>query len=751
MASELLDYKTTTQLRDTLAREYSPTINMSTNAQLVFLDVYGKTLEDGKRESIAERMAAIAVDVASADLQYLPQDMSYEDKLSHVEQRARINLERYVTNEFRANTPTNINFGRWQAKYNDDGGLEGHIMKEQLGSACFVIPVEDTFGETVENVSQSDGILAAWIEQQLLQKGGGGTGFSFCALRPKGSIIGYNPAVDGMRSMDWYHQRGISSGFESFLNYYFNSSTEAIKQGSSRRGANMGIQRIDHMDFLDHIYAKYGRDTERLEWRIKNFNLSMSVTDQFMEAALKGDTYTLYNPHRADSRTKRILEKKYGIENPELVRKSDLSTKTQFNQIMTMNRENPMAPVTTPNMYLDDNGTDVINSYNGEKIGIIVDDIVHIDASKVLDIISSLSHSNGEPGMVFIDRINEYNPILFNTEYDATNPCGEQPLPPHTACNLGSINAGKYSKYKVFPSKEEITLEERILQNKHTRVEQRRDGTVGVMYYDWESLDSAIEDGIRFLDNVIDRSDFPSKKVTEAVQRTRKIGLGYMGVWDAMVLMKIKYGSKESFEFAEELAKKLHTKSREVSQKLAEERGVFPLWDISFFNPESDHYNWFTSNPTTIRDRFRGTRKLSTKVYREKNMQYGMKVRNSYQTTQAPTGTIRRTIGEKDEEFGLDNLAVSSSIEPIYTLFEESNIINAKFRDFSLAAEQLLKREGLASNEVLEAIKANKGSVHIYSYTPKEVSKVLETIPQDIRNVLVTAAGGERDMYEITP
>lgn len=753
MPQELLEYKIASTLRDRLATEYEPRLNMSPNAQLAFKDVYCKRLETGQPETIAQRMAAIAVDVASADLNYLPDTLSLEARAEHVEKTAKRYLERYVNNEFRANTPTNINFGRWEARYDDNGNLIGYSMKEQLGSACFVIPVEDTFGETTEKVSESDGILAAWVEQQLLQKGGGGTGMAFSALRPKGSILGYNPIVDGMKSLDWNHSRGISSGYESFLNYFYNSATEAIMQGSSRRGANMGIQRIDHMDFLDHIFAKYGRSEDRLEKRIKNFNLSLAVTDEFMEAVLNNGTYTLYNPHRASPRIRKILQDKFGIRDPEIVRKADIATREQFERILGMNRQNPFQPVTTPNMYLDSNGVDVINAYTGTKIGMIVDDIVRIEAPRILDLIVDASLKNGEPGMVFIDRINEFNPILRILEYEATNPCAEQPLPPHGACNLGSINAGKFARYSTFPSKEQITLDELVLQDEFTRIEQRKDGTIGVMYFDWNGLDSTIVDGIRFLDNIIDRSDFPSQKVSNAVQRTRKIGLGYMGIWDAMVLMKLRYGSDESLSFAEALAKRMHDKSRETSMKLAEERGVFPDWESSFFNPDSEHYNWFTSNPLTITDKYRGTRRLSDKVNRTRKMTYGVKVRNSYQTTEAPTGTIRRTVGEvlKDLPVAIDdNLAISSGIEPIFTLYEESNIINTSIRDLSQAAVQLLAREGVLTEKVIQAIKENRGSTHIYKYTSREVAEVLETIPEDVRNILVTSAGGADGHYEIS-
>jgi ribonucleoside-diphosphate reductase alpha chain len=737
-------------MRDELATVAEERLNLSSNATKIYNTVYNKQLEDGRKESAVDRMAAVAVDIASADMKYLPKKMSRAKKLAHVRSVAERNLEMYVTNEFRANTPTNINMGRWRANYDKDGNLTGrHTQPKQLGSACFVIPIADTFGRSVYQLD--DGILEAWLTQQQVHKGGGGTGVSFQRLRPKGSKIGgYNPAIDGMESMSWDAERGVSSGADSFLEHYYNASTEAVKQGNSRRGANMGIQRIDHMDFLDQIFAKFGNDRYRKERRIKNFNLSLAVTDEFMEAALNGGTYTLYNPHRAQPGIRRVLEKKFGVKNPEIVRKSDLATREQFEKIQEMNRSNEFHQVTTPNMYLDNDGVTVINAYTGEPIGIVIDDVPRIYADKVLDIISKLSHATGEPGMVFIDRMNEFNANLYDDEMEATNPCGEQPLPPYDACNLGSINLGKFVKHEIVregeASSRKVTLEDRF-----TKTVKRKDGQTEVISFDWQGLKRTIHDGVHFLDNVIERSDFPSPKIKKAVEQNRNIGLGYMGVWDAMVLMKMRYGSGESLQFADELAKVLHEESLKASQKLSEERGAYPLYKTSHHNPDSDLYKWLVSNPETIPDRFRGERKLSKNVDRERIMTYGGgPIRNSARTTEAPTGTIRRTVGEKFKKLGLDNKIISSGVEPIFSLIEKSNIINTQVEDVAAAAAELLDREGLPVLKILDAIKKNRGSAFVYSYTPKDVAEVLKEIPEDVRDVLVTSAGGENDKYEIT-
>lgn len=760
MPEQLLRYDEFKEMREGLADYAQENLNLSSNAQRIFGEVYNKSLEDGTQETTPYRMAAIALDIASADMRYLPEGMPHQDKLEKVRKTARKNIELYVSGVFRANTPTNINMGRWRAIYDEDGELTGEYEeKKQLGSACFVIPVEDTFGEEVQDLG--DGILEAWITQQLVHKGGGGTGFSFQRLRPKGSKIDYNPAIEGMDSMDWTAGRGVSSGYESFLNSYFNESTDAVKQGNSRRGANMGIQRIDHMDFLDHMFAKFGRDKYRKEFRMKNFNLSMAVTDEFMEAAKNDQTYTLFNPHRTQPKIKRVLEKKFGIEHPEIVRKGDLATKEQFEEIIERNRKNSRNPITTPSMYLDkdENENDiVINAYDGEAIGYVVDGIVHIKARKILDLHSKLSHTNGEPGMIFIDRINEFSHNLFDEETESTNPCGEQPLVPYGACNLGSINVGKLVRYNVYKSEADINLEEKILKAPFTKVNERKDGKVEAMYFDWDKLRESTHLGVHFLDNVIDRSDFPAKKIEKTVKEYRNIGLGVMGAYDAMVLMKIPYGSEESIEFAKEIAKVIHEESRDASKDLAKERGAYPKWETSHHNPESELYQWLMSNPETIPDKFRGERKLSKNVQREKAMKYGVgKVRNAATTTEAPTGTIRRSAGQNLEHFaGIPNdkaeknLAISSGIEPIYTLREWSPILNSDFYDWSFAGIELLHREGLDDPETLEAIKENGGSVFVYSQTPDNIAKILNKIPEDVRNALVTAAGGERDHYEIT-
>jgi ribonucleoside-diphosphate reductase alpha chain len=739
MPEQLLDYKTTKRLKDRLTDKYESNLSLSTNSDNLISELYLRKLETGESETIPQRMAAISVDVASADMKYMDQNIPLEEKVEKVAERAETFMQMYINNEFRANTPTNLNFGRFKPEYNNSGEVVGYKQSSQLGSACFVVPIDDMFASSVETLE--DGIDAAWVTQQHIHKGGGGTGFSFERLRPKGAIIGYDPHIKGMNSIDWESRTGISSGPESFLRSFYDAATDATKQGNSRRGANMGIQRIDHMDFLDHLYAKHKGGNES---SIRNFNLSMAITDEFMEAALKDETYTLFNPHRAQF--KDILG-----EGCELVRKEDLATRQQFETLLE--KDHPNAPVAVPSMYLDDDGRTVIDGYEGKEIGTIVNGIVNIYAKKVLDTIVRRSDTNGEPGVVFIDRMNEYQPLVLTHEIEATNPCGEQPLLPHEACNLGSFNVGKFTEYGVFNTEAEAmgNLEGKVSDPRLFKVKKRKNGTFEAMYVNTTRLGEALKNGVRFLDNVIDRNDFPSKKIRETVDSTRKVGVGYMGVGDAMIMTKIRYGSEESFEFAEALAQLAHDKTREASEELAEERGTFPLWEVSIHNPESEAHKWFMSNPEEIPDKHRGSRKLSSMVNRERVMNYTKPLRNSYITTQAPTGSISRSDGIKLKvDWGvLDNTRSTSGIEGVFSIVEESPILNSMVKNYYYGPMELLRREGVLTEELIEAIEKNKGSVFEYSHTSDEVKKVLNIIPEDVREVLVTTAGGEKGNHEI--
>jgi ribonucleoside-diphosphate reductase alpha chain len=410
------------------ARLPEPIINE--NAKIVLQRRYQRKDMDGVvYETVRELFWRVASAIAG-------EESKYEGSTIKPDKLARDFYDLMTSYRFLPNSPTLMNAGT---------GL-GQL------AACFVLPVEDDI----------EGIFDAVKFAAMIHKSGGGTGFAFSRLRAKDSVVGSTG--------------GVASGPLSFLKI-FNCATEQIKQGGTRRGANMGILRIDHPDIMDFIKAKE-RDGE-----LNNFNLSVGLTEAFMQAVQEKADYDLIAPN------------------------------------------------------------------SGEKVG-------SLNAREVFNILVQKAWESGDPGIVFLDRINRDNPTPALGDIESTNPCGEQPLLPFEACNLGSINLGKcFAKGK-----------------------NGKDSEI-----DWDELKRIIHLAVRFLDNVIDASVYPLPQITEMVGKNRKIGLGVMGWADLLYQLKIPYNSQTAVDMAERVMKFVQAEARSASKQLAAERGAFPTYADSTF------------------------------------------------------------------------------------------------------------------------------------------------------------------------
>ncbi|HUR28989.1 MAG TPA: vitamin B12-dependent ribonucleotide reductase [Planctomycetota bacterium] len=452
---------------------------------------------------------------------------------------------------FMPNSPTLMNAGR------EMGML----------SACFVLPVEDSI----------EGIFDAIKATAMIQKSGGGTGFSFSRLRPQGDLV---------RSSG-----GTTEGPLSFIQV-FSKATDAIQQGAFRRGANMGILRIDHPDVMQFI--KFKDDLSKLQ----NYNISVAITDRFLEEL------------------RATPNKIHEVQNP---------------------RSKEWRPLKRKDASGNDSGT-------FWTVGEIWDEIINH------------AWRTGEPGVVFIDRINAKNPIKNVGLIEATNPCGEQPLHPYDSCNLGSINLGAL-----------IT------------------GDGSTARFDWDHYKQLIRTTTRFLDNVIEVNKYPLPEIDNMSKTTRRIGLGVMGFADALYKLGISYNSEEGCKFGEKVMQVLNDESHLASEALAEERGVFPAWEGS---------DW---------------------------QKQGRRLRNSYTTTVAPTGTIS-IIAD-----------CSGGIEPMFSLAFIRQVMKDNqgkptiMREVNYVFEQVAKARGFYSEDMIDRISEQGSAAHI------------DAVPADVKQVFVCA------------
>jgi len=403
-------------------------LKLPLNSILVLERRYLKKNETGRVvESTSEMFKRVAKCMAGVESQYGKSDAEiaiYEEAFYLM-----------MTNlEFLPNSPTIMNAG---------------TMFRQL-SACFVLPVEDSI----------EGIFDTLKAAAIIHKSGGGTGFSFSRLRPRGDVV----RTTG----------GIASGAISFARIY-DTATEVMKQGGRRRGANMGILRVDHPEIMDFIVAK------EKEGVLRNFNISVAVTDKFMKAVEEDDDFDLINPRNG--------------------------------------------------------GT-----------------VETLKARAIWNLMIMMAWKNGEPGVIFLDTINNHNPMLQIGQIEATNPCGEQPLLPYESCNLGSINVSKFVS---------------------------DDGKM-----DWDKLRKTVRLAVRFLDNVVDANVYVLPEIEKITKGNRKIGLGVMGFADMLIKMSIKYDTEEGTKMGEKLMKFIDSEAKKTSEELGEEKGSFPNFPESVWKKQ---------------------------------------------------------------------------------------------------------------------------------------------------------------------
>jgi ribonucleoside-diphosphate reductase alpha chain len=498
------------------ALEVRDELGLTASALTVLHERYLRRDEGGRViESTAEMMERVAGHVAAAEERFAPGSSGrWAGEFAAALKRL----------DFLPNSPTLMNAG----------------TEIGLLSGCFVLPIEDSL----------DSIFTALREMALIHQAGGGTGFSFSRLRRSG---------DRVRTT-----RGVASGPVSFMRI-FDAATEVVKQGGRRRGANMAVLHCSHPDVEEFIEAKAEPGT------LENFNLSVAITDELMEAAASGGTHVLRDPRSGEA-------------------------------------------------------------------------TAELPAAELFGRIAAAAWRGGDPGALFIDRINAERPVPELGEIEATNPCGEVPLLPYESCNLGSVNLA------------------RMLAG----------GAV-----DWQRLAATVRLAVRFLDDVIEVNRYPVAAVERATLRTRKVGVGVMGLAEMLAELGLPYDSEEALALADEVAATLAAEARAASEQLAAERGPFPAWSEGAAAPR----------------------------------------RNAQLTSIAPTGSISIIAG------------TTAGIEPLFAVAFARNVLDTELLESSAAFERIARERGFHSDELIAAI-ARSGGVGGVAGVPDDVRRAFVTAPE---------------------
>lgn len=561
-------------------------VELSENAQEVFIRRYVRKKEDGSpQERKEETFWRVAYHIAAEE----------EKWGGDVIQTARDFYELLATKRFLPNSPT----------FTGAGTPLGQL------AACFVLPISDDMGKW------GDGIFQTLRDAALIQQTGGGNGFAFSRLRPKKSLIKASS--------------GHATGPVGFLKVYDKAFGE-IAQGGTRRGANMAVLRVDHPDIEDFITCKTD------ESAITNFNISVGITEEFMQAVVDDEIWELRFPD---------------VKDPK---------------------------------YRNFNGT----IEDAEEAGIPIIVYKEIPARDLFDMIVHQAHHNGEPGLLFLDRANQDNPMSHHYRLEATNPCGEQFLAPYENCCLGSINLNEHISESGLP--------------------------------DWEKLQKSVETATRFLDNVVDANAYvPSvPQLREAAMQARRIGLGIMGLGDMMYQAKVRYGSSQGQEFAAQVMEFVRFHTMKASINLAAERDPFPAITGSTYDPED--LQWEAPAPIDPYQTDFGRPAVDWDDVLKGIKDHG--IRNAAQTTVAPTGTIATVAGV--EGYGC---------EPVFALAYTRHVTESE-EELDLIYTSPLFQKALDESDLDQKTKQ------------EIIGKVLETgscqqlqdIPEEIRNTFVVSA-----------